>query len=157
MCLCKVAYCRFNKTHVTKGHKCGRCKRYGHGDAECNNIRAIQNLRQYDEDVMPNNKICSVPDCRYYELHSTEAHHCPECQKREAHAESECPKNKPNTAIQNIYNVKCPVCRADNPVVSTKKILGLTDTCCICMDNNVEILLPSCYHCCICLQCLLKT
>ncbi len=154
MSYCKVAYCRFSTTHVTKGHLCGNCRKYGHGDAECKRQNAINNLRIYDDDVIPNNKICTVADCQNRELHTIDAHHCPVCLKRETHTINECPKNKPTERV--IHNVKCPICRSDNPTVSTKKITGLTDKCCICIDNNVEILLPTCYHCCMCLACLEK-
>lgn len=158
--LCNVAYCNFNDTHVTMGHRCGRCYNYGHGDAECRYSAAIQNLyRLYKDDVVPNNRICSVEDCKYKFLHTNAAHHCPICKKRDAHTLADCPQNKPSVSVSTVvYNIKCPICRADNSVsvVQDKKILGLSDKCCICMDNSVEIMFPNCYHCCICLACLKK-
>ena len=54
------------------------------------------------------------------------------------------------------YNIKCPICRTDNTIIDPKRILGLTDKCSICIHNNVEILFTSCYHCCVCLDCLVK-
>ena len=159
---CYAAYCRNNHSHVTMGHKCGRCGKYGHGDAECFNNHAIQRLYDlYKDDVMPNNKICSVEDCQYNHLHASSAHHCPNCKERVQHTLADCPKDKApvqQAAAQKlaVYNVKCPICRADNSVsiVNDKKILGLTDECCICASNSVEVLFPTCYHCCVCLACL---
>ena len=155
--LCNVAYCRYNKTHVTMGHLCGRCKKYGHGDVECLNDGAIQCLyRMYNEDVVPNYMICTVADCMYKHFHTSAAHHCPICKERSAHTLTECPKNQQYLESISTYKLLCPICRADNiiSIMNNKKILGLTDKCCVCMDNNVEVLLPNCFHCCLCLQCL---
>ena len=163
MSYCKVAYCRFKTTHVTKGHKCGRCiDQFGHGEIECSQPWLKAHLQEYLLDIMPINLQCTVSDCQNKELHSIDAHHCPVCLKREAHTVSGCPRNHiniGNVTVSNanvVKNVKCPICRSDNPTVSTKKIPGLSDKCCICIDNNVEILLPTCYHCCMCLACLEK-
>jgi hypothetical protein len=156
MSFCKVASCRFKFTHVTKGHRCGKCWIDGHGEIECHSRKAKLELEFYYDDILPNNKICTVPDCTTKDLHTVDAHHCPNCKKRDAHTVDNCPKNGIKNSERLLYNIKCPVCRTDNPTVSTKKITGLTDKCCICIDNNVEILLPICYHCCMCLACLEK-
>jgi hypothetical protein len=155
---CKVAYCRFNRTHVTRGHKCGRCGTYGHGDFECRTDYLVQNLRQFDNDIVLNNLQCTIDDCAYKELHTEDAHHCPKCGKREKHTIANCPLQiSQSSHVSDIrYNVKCPVCRTDNLLNNPRKIHGLTDICSICYENNVEILFPSCYHCCICMQCLHK-
>lgn len=29
--MCMVEECRYNDTHTTRGHKCGRCCNFGHG------------------------------------------------------------------------------------------------------------------------------
>lgn len=31
---CQVEKCRFSEFHVTMGHKCGKCRGYGHGHGE---------------------------------------------------------------------------------------------------------------------------
>ena len=147
---CKVAYCRFTNTHVTKGHKCGRCGIYGHGDAECRGQTDIQLLDYYLNDTLPIEDQCLINDCLYKELHTTEAHHCPNCNKREKHTLSECKKNN------RIFNINCPLCRKNNVIKEPIKIKGLSDKCCICIDNNVEILFTECNHCCICSNCLVK-
>ena len=38
---CKVLKCKFPSSHVTLGHKCGRCNKYGHGEIECNKLEMI--------------------------------------------------------------------------------------------------------------------
>ncbi len=156
---CKVAYCRFSSTHVTKGHKCGVCGHYGHGELECFNGRAKLELEAYYDDVLPNNKVCTVADCQFKSLHTVEAHHCPLCKKREPHTVENCPKNTAHisTVPAVVYHMKCPICRVDNTITNPKKIFGLKDECCICCDKAVEILFPSCYHCCVCLECLQRS
>ena len=151
---CKVAFCRYSDTHVTKGHKCGRCGIYGHGDAECRGQRNIRLLDNYLQEILPIEKQCLINDCLYKELHTIDAHHCPKCNKREKHPLSECGKKSDN--LNTIFNIKCPLCRTDNILNNPKKIKGLTDKCSICIDNNVEILFPECYHCCVCYDCLIK-
>ena len=151
---CKVGYCRYNYTHVTKGHKCGRCGIYGHGDYECLHPRQIDMLIMHHNDVLPDNMKCSVSDCIYKELHTVDAHHCSSCGRRTAHTLIQC-----NPIVQNnnkTYYKKCPLCRTDNTLVNPKKILGLSDKCSICMDDNVEILFPDCSHVCVCNKCFDK-
>ncbi len=146
---CKVAYCQYGSTHVTKGHKCGRCGKYGHGQVECLEPWRMSLLQRYEDDIIFNDRICTVDDCLYKQYHTTLAHHCPKCGKREAHTASDC--GHPIT-----YNVKCPLCRTDNTVTNPTKIEGLTDQCVICMDENVQILFGNCNHRCVCMKCLQK-
>jgi hypothetical protein len=150
---------------VTQGHKCGKCGSYGHGDYECNNNIMVYRLRAYYDDTMPSHLECTVVGCAFKTLHSNDAHHCHICNTRDDHTVQDCPMNNVAStstssqvpaAVPKIYNVKCPVCRVDNIVINPRKIFGLNDECCICSDNNVEVLFPTCYHCCICLECLEK-
>lgn len=150
---CKAMYCRYNKTHTTKGHKCGRCSEYGHGDFECsNNIR--NSLIQYHEEKLPYEKQCTIDGCNEKEYHTIDAHHCSNCGFRDPHSLSECPKTK---GINNnkTYYIVCPLCRANNVITKPKKIMGLSDICCVCQENNSMMLL-NCDHCCLCLECFEK-
>lgn len=149
MTYCKVKECRFRDTHTTKDHTCGKCYIKGHGLLECANPFMRCYLRKYYNDTIEQDKQCTIEDCKNKEYHTIDAHVCPLCNIRTDHTENNC--------ANKCYNVKCPICRIDNTVFKiSKKILGLTDKCCICMENNVTILFPSCYHCCICYDCLLK-
>lgn len=153
MSTCKVAYCRYPATHVTKGHKCGTCGEYGHGQAECGNIYSIQHLQLYYSDELPNHKRCTVQDCTKPMYHTIDAHNCESCGKRAKHTKVECARKDTEECR---YEVECPVCRTENIVTSTRKVFGITDVCCICSDNNVNVLLPNCYHCVICWDCLVR-
>jgi hypothetical protein len=151
---CRVAECRFKYSHVTKGHKCGRCRKYSHGEIECLWPYKKAGLQEYLEDTMPNNNICDVADCKYQFYHSSSAHHCPNCGLREKHTVQECISSKKQKTKNTIYNIKCPVCRIENTLINPKKIYGISNKCAICMDNVIDVVLPDCSHCCICMECL---
>jgi len=155
---CRVRYCRYSNTHVTKGHKCGKCGKNGHGDAECGKINNIQLLKNYFSETLPTELYCTVENCKKKMYHTIDAHHCKQCQKREPHIKENCPLNPEHDKKNTItYNMQCPLCRQQNTVVNPRKVLGLTDECCICYENKVEVLFPICYHICICLNCLDKS
>ena len=145
MFYCKVAYCRFPNSHVTKGHKCGQCGMYGHGMAECLSPRQIHNLRRFDDEVLSESQKCNVADCLYQYLHTNDAHHCPNCRIKDPHTRTNCQKK-----------VKCPLCRTENTLKNPKPVKGLTDQCIICYEKSVEILFPDCSHICICTECFNK-
>jgi len=154
---CKVRFCRFNSTHVTKGHKCGKCGKYGHGDVECGSRYYTELLKKYYNDILPLDMHCTVLQCNNKMYHNKDAHHCSKCNKREPHIYDDCKINlEENTSSNTVYNVKCPLCRQENTLINPRKILGLNDECCICYENKVEILFPICYHICICFTCLGK-
>jgi hypothetical protein len=147
---CLVKNCRFNQSHVTKGHLCGKCNKYGHGEIECYNIESILKLKQYYNDKLPENKWCKFGGCQFKEYHTSEAHHCQTCRGR-FHSLETCPVN----AIPKNIEVKCPLCKKDNVIPkSQNKIYGLADNCVVCLDHNVEIFLPNCGHVCLCYSCL---
>ena len=45
---CLVEGCKHPKTHVTKGHCCGTCDHFGHGQLECNKPQHKVVLAQYN-------------------------------------------------------------------------------------------------------------
>lgn len=157
MSYCKVAQCRYSMTHCTAGHCCGQCGEFGHGEIEHLYPNRKTLLRPYLQDVLPNNICCTVADCQTPQLHTNEAHHCPICKMRTRHTVANCPYNHAGiSASDEIYDVTCPLCRAEVSVKNPKRIPGLSDLCCICQDNHVEILFPNpeCYHVCVCMSCL---
>lgn len=146
---CMVRECRFSYSHTTAGHKCGSCGLYNHGIIECKNDNFKKDLEQYKNDILEINKQCIVFGCKYYKFHTVDAHHCFICNKRDPHSISRCPVN--------LKKVKCPVCRVDNEIKKNYNVIyGISDKCAICLDNNVNILLPTCNHCCLCKECLEK-
>ena len=53
-----------------------------------------------------------------------------------------------------LFNIKCPICRTVNTVNNNfVPLKGLTEECCICMNQMVSQILPNCGHCCICTEC----
>ena len=99
---------------------------------------------------LPKNISCEAKNCPTYWEHTSDAHHCSKCNNR--YFEDDCAKKEE----QNI-NVDCPICKTNNDVNTIdNKIFGLTETCKICMDNDVNILLPICKHACVCDICLVQ-
>jgi hypothetical protein len=148
---CKVFDCRYSNTHTTIAHKCGSCGLTGHGQTECGHSDKIKKLEKYYGDRIPKNYNCLFSGCDKYFTHTSEAHCCSNCNER-LHGPNTCPKKQ----IKN-YKLKCPLCKTNN-IVSSKqtKILGLSESCCVCMDSNVNIFLPSCGHVCLCHNCMDK-
>lgn len=152
---CKVAGCRFPQYHATRGHKCGKCKEFGHGMIECTNLSKKAQLTSYLGDVLPDESQCKFGSCRFKQFHTSEGHYCSKCQER-LHGASTCPSN-PKVVPKTIMDVKCPVCKQDNKVDKhQQKIFGLTDTCVVCLGTNVEVFFPNCGHVCVCLSCFKK-
>jgi hypothetical protein len=94
MILCKVYGCRYANTHVTNGHKCGKCNQFGHGQIECNNEQKCKALDIYIYDKMPNSDYCQILNCSHPHLHKTDAHCCRYCGKHNRHMKH-CPIVKP--------------------------------------------------------------
>lgn len=152
---CKVSGCRYKHSHVTNGHRCGNCKKYGHGIVECGNDLLIKLLNNRStNDIFPNNKYCNIENCKFKHLHSSRAHHCKFCGQN--HSSKECP-TKIGITLEKKYELKCPICKTKNTIGHKfQKVYGCDNTCCICLDNKVEIFLPNCGHVCMCLECLKK-
>ena len=91
---CKVKNCRFKSKHTTFGHRCGKCNKYGHGQAECGNQLLIDDLLKYKDDKLPVQLQCTHRGCKRKWSHVSEGHFCHKCYKN--HHSSEC-------VIQSIY------------------------------------------------------
>jgi hypothetical protein len=141
---CKVQYCRFPNTHVTKGHQCGICSLFGHGQVECTSPILCMNLATYRADIISLLEQCKMPNCKYKTLHKTEGHKCKKC----ANFGTNC------TCKKDEIKIKCPICRTVSSVqnIDDIKILGLSEKCKVCMDKEICIRLP-CKHTCICETC----
>lgn len=142
MSFCKVEKCRYNKTHVTIGHKCGKCGKYGHGRIECGNYDKLEALA-CDRSILPEKMRCDVKGCKYAHIHT-----------REGHLMVSPDESKEKTIE---YIIKCPLCRTDNKITDTqKKVTGISDTCAVCMSSKAEVYFPECGHVCICVGCAEK-
>ena len=152
MATCKVKNCRYQTTHTTAGHKCGKCNVYGHGEIECNNILAIINIKQYWSDELPIEIQCTFGGCKLFKYHTKDAHHCMTCNER-LHSTSTCLDNK---TISHYY-ICCPICRQQNSISKSQSLIsGSSESCVVCMTNNVQVFLPACGHACLCLTCVTK-
>ena len=146
---CKASNCRFNTTHTTRAHKCGNCNEYGHGQLECYSISSKENLKKYWNDIIDQNERCTIEGCNNY-YHKTIAHPCNICQDY-GHNTDNCPNDNRTKTLN------CPICRTLNTIkIKQKKIKGLEETCCICIDNKVEVFLQECGHVCICYDCFIS-
>lgn len=169
---CKARNCRFPRSHITSGHKCGGCNKYGHGRMECRDGRKKAQLREMSRyDRLPTSIQCGVVGCRRSETHTTTGHYCRNCgwffdtcrtegcggcylsedinQARQTLEESR------DSDVQPI-EIKCPVCRKTNSIsdVEDCKIYGLEQTCAVCMEIPISIRLPDCKHACLCEKCM---
>ena len=146
---CKVQECRFKTSHTTKGHKCGKCHNYGHGQLECDYPELKERLREYWNEEMLENDKCNFINCSYRIYHKTSSHLCNIC-LRFGHNIDNCPRRK--------KIVRCPICRIDNEIkVEQIKIRGLEEECCICLENKVEVYFKKCGHVCICYDCFIRS
>lgn len=80
-CYCKG--CEFSNSHLTSHHKCGVCKKYGHGQFECDKISGNNNRKNdlynkyilLNKECLPKEKHCTNPNCKSKSTHSTDSHH----------------------------------------------------------------------------------
>lgn len=93
MSFCKVKNCRYPDTHVTIGHKCGKCYNFGHGQIECGNNELIESLyNENKNNILPNDKQCNIDGCYNSKLHTTESHPCKYCNKIGNNHMKRCPQ-----------------------------------------------------------------
>ena len=88
---CKVECCRFPDSHTTRGHKCGYCGGYGHGQIECGNQERIDKLAPHLEETLPKRLWCThCPSSSVFvkKTHTNMAHNCRKCGRR--HGEEGC-------------------------------------------------------------------
>ena len=85
---CKVKHCRFPHAHTTKGHLCGTCKKYGHGQIECGNQTKMDELKQYWQETLDPSVHCGIDGCLKKETHNSKSHNCEKCYKN--HSTTEC-------------------------------------------------------------------
>ena len=88
---CKVKACRYNSTHVTKYHMCGKCNKFAHGQVECGNQELTNNLVQYLNDII--NSPCEFDKCTDRQTHTTDGHICIFCDKNIYSHVKLCPEN----------------------------------------------------------------
>lgn len=75
---CKVKYCKSPHTHTTKGHQCEKCRMFGHGIVECENIYLKLKLTEFHKEILPTALWCSY-GCLSKKYHTKDAHICKIC------------------------------------------------------------------------------
>ena len=85
---CKVAYCRYNTSHTTSGHKCGNCGKYGHGQHECGNNNRMHALTKFRNESLPVEHQCLYSNCTYKWNHTCDSHNCYKCGRK--HSVDDC-------------------------------------------------------------------
>ena len=85
---CQVLGCRYADTHTTYYHRCGGCKKRGHGQMECSCSDKISELEEFKNDILDQIEWCNVPGCSEPSTHNTDSHHCLKCDRR--HKEENC-------------------------------------------------------------------
>ena len=144
MKLCFVKNCRFANSHVTRGHRCGKCNLYGHGTVECDSPHQKYLLEQlHSEDTITEGERCCIQGCISV-YHSTEAHHCSTCGSRGV--DRCCTTTK-------LFR-KCPSCRVPSTVdLSFKLFTGAN--CIVCMES-VPCIVFECMHANVCSECVIQ-
>ena len=150
MSQCRVLGCRFSATHVTRGHLCGRCKRYNHGMLECGDIDAVDSLRRHARDVV--SQPCDVVDCSYRWLHTTCAHWCRRC-ARFGGGQICCQINAESEEDAENAKVRCPTCRTLN-TVDVSVVVHAGAECCVCFQSGPTVVFPQCRHANVCSSCV---
>lgn len=78
--LCSVSGCDSKWHHVTSGHLCKICLRYGHGKLECGDTHKITYLFILSKGhIMPYDMQCQINGCQSRKSHCTLSHHCQNC------------------------------------------------------------------------------
>lgn len=147
---CRVRSCG-SINHITAGHRCSDCGKYGHDHYECGHGERIAHLREIsrtDRILEP----CDVIECRFKHTHSTRHHYCRMCNR--LYPQCECTGSLTNSYIDHLRlnmenhmnemqrlleeddikindvvlthrsrpsHVKCPICRAVNIIISVDK------------------------------------
>ena len=63
-------------------------------------------------------------------------------------------RNQTEHSNQTEKIIKCPLCRTENNTKDIITIKGLSETCKVCLVNEIEKCFSACNHACICAQCL---
>ena len=170
---CKVHCCRHPDTHVTRGHRCGSCGFYGHGQYECGKRHLLSGLTKFVNDKLPDYLHCTRPNCMQPYSHMTGSHQCTRCGK--FHSELNCPTNpeflarreyermhphvevpRVNPPIDPAYDIllDCPTCHRSCSVSYVKnRAHDINALCRVCTCNRVDMFLP-CGHVNLCYECV---
>lgn len=149
---CLVAGCRHPMSHVTRGHKCGTCGQYGHGQMECG---VPARYPRGDTSTVPNVTQCAVRGCRHKALHTTGGHRCATC----GQFGHECGEHRARLdggagSVPLAESAPCVVCRRVQPRASWVQTF-VSSECPVCLEQQNILVSNVCWHG-ICGECLPK-
>lgn len=142
---CQVAGCRFRLSHVTRGHQCGTCGEFGHGQQECGKAYKIKELRDnFGYHTVGAQFRCRVVGCTFSGLHTTDGHKCSECGGYGHRCVS---------LLSAQEDVACPICRVTSGTTEWIKTYVEAE-CPVCMQTTNTHVSKRCGHgmCYACLQ-----
>jgi hypothetical protein len=109
-------------------------------------------LRKFFKDFLPLAEQCTIPDCYFHKLHTTDSHVCRDCGER-GHGPDTCPLNEV-VEEEKTLSVECPNCKEVHDVSKEKNklFLPIVVECPICLTDEVDIKLDCghtfCWSCC---------
>jgi len=110
---CTAKGCKYNTYHNINGHRCSKCKIYGHGFHECCDNNLINSLSLIE---ISDNLKCTISECNHSDNHTNYGHQCRKCHnfghgwkdciscnlcKRINHTSTECIYSCPNLISDN--------------------------------------------------------
>lgn len=136
---CQARGCRYADTHVTAAHQCGRCGLSGHGQLECGDAHAIEQLTAKTRgDALPAHLHCGIAGCTHRTTHQDSAHHCLSCRKRQC----------AGCVVRS-----CPLCRTTSAVSAS---VYTNASCVVCFEDGAKAVFDGCRHAVVCWQCVEK-
>lgn len=93
---CSVGNCRHKNTHNVQGHRCSKCKSFGHAADACSDtsIRRSYTVTPIHEEIK-----CGIMNCQHKDKHTTEGHYCRLCMKY-GHGIDDCCKTLPEEYLK---------------------------------------------------------
>jgi hypothetical protein len=98
---CRIYNCNYAEFHTTRSHKCGKCRKFGHGIMECDEFLRINRLKRFFYEEMPPEKRCTIIYCDYKKYHSIESHQCSKCYQFQ-HSIDTCPTVRISSSSFNL-------------------------------------------------------
>lgn len=144
---CDVIGCRFRGFHTTRGHRCGICNEYGHGQVECDNFTLMRRLRSMADKEIPMLQRCTVWGCVYSSFHTTAGHFCVKCRKY-GHSSRIC-------GLESNWRMRCVMCRSMSNVDINSKVFTNAE-CVVCTEKKPLLVFQECRHAVVCYECSME-
>ena len=147
---CRVAGCRFPRSHTTPGHRCGACGAYGHGQLECSDDIRKRALGQHHRDALPQDARCTIARCVHAWNHTLAGHACSACGLF-GHECARAPAAATSGASSTKFRRTCPTCRVEGEVDTQFTVFG--GSCVVCLDAAPCVVFSTCRHANVCSAC----